>query len=434
MTFRKYSFISEPDPKSGETVQDRLLSMQTEQRPHRARIADIALIAVFLLVIYGFAAATFITPDVRFSETENRELQQLPKLSTPMDGTLAERIAAGRFLDRLLSGRFASETSAWFADQFPLRGVAVELKAMIELASLKAENNNVMLGSGGVLIERNDRLDTEKLGKNLAAAEAFAEYAITQGKTVTFALAGSVFDMAGEYYPAIYGTGASHALWSAVLDRLGSLEDVFLDLRGAVGGDGAYRYYKTDHHWTTEGAYRAYAAIMESMGIEPYSESEFTSTRVSDKFYGTTWSSSGMSWVGPDEMWYWRWDGDEDVTVRINDSGREIKGLYDTSYLDKKDKYSSFVGGNNALLYIYEGDSFDDDGRECLLLIKDSFAHSVAPFLARYFKIIMVDPRYYKKAAADLLPSADRVLFLYSPPTLAESTSLTILRAGIDKQ
>ena len=107
------------------------------------KIYDILTIAGLLVTIYGFALATLILPDKDFSEDENRYLQQKPKFS----------------ISALTSGKFTSEIATYFSDQIPLRNVFVGTKAVVEIAMQKQENDDVLLGSDGYLIPKNDHPD-----------------------------------------------------------------------------------------------------------------------------------------------------------------------------------------------------------------------------------------------------------------------------------
>ena len=81
----------------------------------------------------------------------------------------------------------------------------------------------------------------------------------------------------------------------------------FVDLAGEMKtrfDAGEYVYYKTDHHWTTLGAYYAYCAVMEQYGLEPYPLESFTREQVSDSFYGTTYSKGGFKFIAPDPIEY----------------------------------------------------------------------------------------------------------------------------------
>ena len=93
--------------------------------------------------------------------------------------------------------------------------------------------------------------------------------------------------------------------------------------------------------------------------------------------------------------------------------GRQSDSLYEWDYLEKKDKYSLFLGGNHALVTIKTGVS---NGRK-LAVVKDSYAHAFIPFLANHFEeIYVVDLRYYH---ADVLTylneqNISELLFLYN--------------------
>ena len=82
-----------------------------------------------------------------------------------------------------------------------------------------------------------------------------------------------------------------------------------------------------------------------------------------------------------------------EITMTVN-TGTEEKvydSLYVRDYLDVKDKYSSFTGSNQPIIEI---DTNIENGKK-LLIVKDSYAHSLVPFLANHYeKITMVDMRY----------------------------------------
>jgi hypothetical protein len=190
-------------------------------------------------------------------------------------------------------------------------------------------------------------------------------------------------------------------------------------------GDRGQLYYKTDHHWTTLGAYYAYVEIIKSFkeeNMEPLPLSAFTREIASDEFYGTAWSKAGMKWIPPDVMEYFRYEGDEDFVTAIIDKNESFSGFYDRSYLELKDKYSSFISGNNARVDITKKQNPGDPPRPKMLLAKDSFGHSIAPFLAIHYDLIILDYRYYKKSAAQLVfdEKIDRVLFLHNLGNLSE--------------
>lgn len=390
----------------------------------KLRLCDIITVAGLLLIIYGFAAAMVITPDKDFSEEENRVLQTSPKFD----------------IDELTSGRFAENIAKYFADQMPSRNLFIGAKAMYETALGRQENNSVLLGSDGYIIAKTDYPSYEakkdfpsyeKSDANLDYLTRF--YGELDGVPLHLAVAGRSQDVLLRYMPSLYpALEVSDRTFSTALRSAGSIPqiDLLTPLRTHANA-GEYVYYRTDHHWTTLGAYYAYTAIMQTYGIQPYPLEHFSPETASQEFFGTTWSKAGMKWIAPDTMEFYRYTGDTDMVCEI-DGKVLFEGMYDYSYLDKKDKYSAFIGGNNAHVRIYDPSRTD---RETLLLIKDSFGHSVAPFLAAHFDLEILDLRYYKplidgKPSVKRLISdsgASRVLILYNLDTLLTSESLSAL-------
>ncbi len=383
------------------------------------RISDLLSIAGLLVILYGFAIATLAMPDTQFSEDENRVLQQKPKFS----------------IHALISGTYTREVADYFADQLPLRDLFVGAKAAAEISMGKQENDDVLLGKMGHIIAKDDHPNVAQADKNILALSRF--HAMLTDVDFRVAIAGRAQDVLTAYMPTLY---PSKELSDKLFDRVDQgLQDIprveLLAPLRARADAGEYVYYRTDHHWTTLGAYYAYAEIMRSYGMEPHLMEYFSIERVSDAFYGTTWSKAGMKWIRPDSMEFFRWDGDDTVITEIADNGRTLSGMYDRSYLSLKDKYSAFIGGNNGRVRIYpsEGSPLATQKRETLVLIKDSFGHSLAPFLAAHFDLEIIDLRYYKLPMLELIAEvgATKVLVLYNMDSITNSNSLQLLGIGL---
>lgn len=377
--------------------------------------------AGLLAVIYGFSIATLVLPDKEFSEQENRYLQKKPSFS----------------ISRLINGEFTSEIADYFSDQIPLRDIFVGAKASAEIALLKRENDDVLLGSDGYIIAKDDQPELERARKNASAVNSFREALSSDeelsGISVRLAVAGRSQDVLRRYMPSLYPAAErTEELFGAIDETLAAPRVDILTPLTERADNGEYVYYRTDHHWTALGAYYAYAEIMCSFDMEPNPIEHYSRERVTDEFFGTTWSKAGMKWVGPDEMEFFRWDGDEDIVTEIVDTGRTIEGMYDRSRLGVKDKYGAIIGGNNGYVRIY-GKNASDEARERLILINDSFGHAVAPFLAEHFELEIVDLRYYRQSVAELVreSGAEKILILVSADSFASSNALTTLTYGL---
>ena len=78
-----------------------------------------------------------LLPDKELSETENRTLQQFPKLN----------------FTTLTNGKFESRFDSYVADQFPARDAWVRLKSSVDRFAGKTENRGIYLGKDGYLIQ-----------------------------------------------------------------------------------------------------------------------------------------------------------------------------------------------------------------------------------------------------------------------------------------
>ncbi len=407
------------------TEQDGLLELQKRvAEEKKTKCADLITLFAFLAVIFGFCAAGWILPDRTFSEDENRNLQGLPSVSN----------SAGP-LGNLLEGSFTRQFSDYLSDQFPLRDSFVELKAAVEIGMGKRENENKILGKNGRIYEREDRPSEENLKTNLAYVSAFARWAKEQGIGVVLAPTGRAQDVIPEELPASYPAELSDAIWETFAAEAEKLENVTCaDLRAVLSSAETEEelYYRTDHHWTTFGAYCAYRSLGEALSYVPYERSDFTETAVPGAFYGTYWSGSGMKWVPGDTLTLFRYEGDGDFTT-VSMSEGTFDGFYVEKYFETKDKYAGFFGSNNGLVTVRKNGSED---RPRLLVVKDSFAHSIAPFLARHYDLDLLDLRYYKLSTVKTLCEQngyDAVLILGNLDLFTdapETTNFALLSAG----
>lgn len=183
--------------------------------------------------------------------------------------------------------------------------------------------------------------------------------------------------------------------------------------------------YRTDHHWTSAGAYTAYCRFCEANGLAPTPESGYTITKYGG-FYGSVRSRNPVKSVPPDEIEIWQSQKSaKNISVEIEENEKTAKSdtPFFAEHIDDGDKYAVFLDGNHSLVRIKNTAS--NGGK--LLIVRDSFAQALAPFLAdNYSEIIMVDMRYYKRSVLKLIDNEaiDEVLFMYSMGVLAKDTDI----------
>ena len=202
----------------------------------------------------------------------------------------------------------------------------------------------------------------------------------------------------------------------------------FIDLRGPLTGT-EDSFYRTDHHWTSLGAFYGANAILEAMGMEPLELDSYQKTTVTDQFYGTTYSSSGAGWVEPDSIYTIIPEGGTrgNITVTGYPEGQPIESsLYHEEKLEVKDKYAYFLGGNQPLCVI----ETERTGAPKVLVIRDSYSDSLAPFLTeRFSEIHLFDLRYNLSSVSKYVEEhgIDAVIVLYSFPNFSSDDKLSLL-------
>ena len=345
---------------------------------------------LFCGFIGGMFLLSLILPDRDRSETENRVLAQWPEFSW----------------ETLKSGEFTDGVEEYIADQFPFRDGWTGLKSRLEQLIGKKEFNDVYL-VGDTLISKVEKPDSALVDKNFGYINTMA------GKTeanVHLGLIPSAAEIWRDRLPeGAYSWDQTILLEMAEKTGLNTV-DILSALREHAGEQ---IFYRTDHHWTSLGAYYGYVAIMESLGKgeEVLPMDSFTPETVSEDFNGTLYSSSGIHWLKPDTIEYYVID--DAITVENGLTG-EIGGLYVESKLTEKDKYSSFMGGNNPLYIIRNPNAATD---KKLLVVRDSYTDSLAPFLSQtYSEIHLIDLRYYRISVAMYAQMAkvDEIFICYS--------------------
>lgn len=380
-----------------------------KQKKRKAEVLDgmLVVIAAGLLLFFGWG--TFFLPQESFSERENRVLSvwEMPSWNSFFDGS------------------FSTYLGKFYRDQLPLRSQLISLKAGNELLLGKRENNGIFWGEDGYLMARKELYDRSTATKNLSAVEAF--FSACQESEIDTAVlwVPRSSDVLWEYLPKAYPKESSvEALkWVAEASERGIL--LRSELRQAQEG-GTQVYYKTDHHWTTDGAYLAYVALGERLGFVPRGRDFFDREVVSTSFLGSADSAVGGIAPMADEIVLYRYAGDTSYSVIHGETGDATEGFYRFEALSEKDQYRIFLGGNFAHLRISDGTE-----KPRLLLVKDSFANSLVPFLALHFEIDMVDLRYGALSISELMEQNeyDKILVVQGIDTLFTDPSLQKIKS-----
>lgn len=364
---------------------------------------------VFLIFIFGMAVWFLLNPKSEYSSAEKRYLSGFPKVSA----------------ENVLNGKFGTEFESYFADQFPSRTFWVGVNAYYNLEIGNNGANGVYNCKNGYLINKPVSTDNQ-INKNV---KAIVDFKNSVNTPVTAMFVPSTGYIAQDVLPTVHNKYDDDEYFENASKIFSENGIDFVDLRqtfkDAYKG-GSQLYYKTDHHWTTLGAYTAYSELCRQLDIAPAPKNKFQ-VETYGGFYGTTYSTSGFWFTQPDniEVWNNPENTDKNVKVKITEgkNTEEYGSMYFYNHLKEDDKYPVFIDGNHALTEITNSKA--DGGT--ILLVKDSFSHSLVPFLAEnYSKIILVDMRYYKSGVAQIVKeeNPERILFLYGIDNLATDTDL----------
>lgn len=362
---------------------------------------------IFILTLFLFLIINVIVPDREKSVQENRMLATKPKFR----------------LSSLISGDYDEKFEAYMDDQFVGRDMWRKLKVTVDRIGGSRLENGVYIGTNGQLLEQIEVADENHLAANIKAIKSFSE---SQSKIpVRMMLVPDAANVLNHSLPSFAKPEDQTQMFSMVRKDLGDSVE-WIDVSTELNKHKTEKiYYKTDHHWTTLGAFYAFQAAAPSLGIEGDLSGKYVSYAVSDSFNGMLASKSGVN-LGEKEQIdiYVPTEEDTDLIVDYVDEGKRSTSLYDSSKLKEKDQYTVFLGGNSSLLDIRTVST----STKRLLLVKDSFANSFIPFLTPYYReIVVVDPRYYSGTINDLMDSyrISEVLFLYSGNTFFKDNNIS---------
>ena len=366
---------------------------------------------VFLLFIFLMTVLFIVTPKSDYSSLEKRYLEDFPEAK----------------LEAIANGEFEEGFENYYADHFPIRNMWVGLNAYANLFVGNNGSNGVYNADEGYLINE-PASDDNRIDTNLTA---LADFKKKIDVDMTFLLAPSTGYIMNDTLPRVHNEYKDDEYYGRIKSTLSDTDIDFVDIRSRFKSEaqsGNQLYYRTDHHWTTQGAYTAYNQLMITLGKEPAKKSEFKVESFPD-FYGTTYSTSGFWFNMSDKIELWQNPkNDNKITLDITEG--EETNTYDTMYfknhLKEDDKYPVFIDGNHALETITNKNV--KSGK--VLVIKDSFAHSIAPFLAEnYNTVTLVDLRYYKNSISQLVKQGkyDEVLVIYGIDNFAADTDLVWL-------
>lgn len=357
------------------------------------------MVGAFLLVIGGLSIGSLCMKDREFADNENRFLAKPPKVS-------ATDIYECKFQDSL---------EEYLKDQICFRDGWITVKTAMEKACLSTDIGGAYLGKDGYDFEKitPDDVDEALVTKNANNVQKFfttCDEVIGKGKS-SFLLVPTSGYVLADKLPKNAILFDQEKYIDEVRTKMADYN--FIDVRDILKEHNSEEiYYRTDHHWTTLGAFYGLQQWCESTGHEFKGKNDYTFKKVTDDFHGSLYSKVLDSDSAYDSIEVAK--SSEDSLFTVEADGKKLEGFYKEEMLDKKDKYAYFFGGNYGEVKIHNELG---KGKGNLLVIKDSFANSFVPLMAEYYEnVYMIDLRYYSGNMKNYLEEQkiEEVLVLYN--------------------
>lgn len=365
----------------------------------------------FIILLATIFIVNIFTPDKGFSEEENRVLQEKPEFS----------------LSNYMEGRYESKLETYVNDQFLLRNAFIKVKATADVTAGKLESNGVYRCKDNYLMEELTVPSEKTMQNTLASLKQFKRH--YKKLDAFFLLAPNAGNILEDKLPNFTELNDQNSHMDRFFKEIKSYGYTPIDVRDAFRkhSEDTQLYYRTDHHWTTDGAHLAYQQAAKKMKLtdnvtyKPYV--------VKNDFRGTLASKSGFVNGVNDAIKIYMPYKDKDYNnsvIYYADTKTKTTEFYQLDNLDTKDAYTVFGGSNHPMYTI----KTPTKSSEKLLLVKDSYANSFIPFLAQgYREIVVVDPRYFFDNIDDIIKAEGitQVMFLYNANTFFNDNSLEMM-------
>lgn len=350
-------------------------------------------IIIFLIFIAIFGLGYIIFPQREISEMENRYLSLCPEFHWK----------------EFLSGEFSEDFEDYAADQILGKDAFMKTNVAINRGLGVSKINQVFIGQDGYLIQDYQE-PGEVLEQNIGYIQSFARE--NPEADMSMLIVPNVNEIYPEKLPPFASAYPQSEVIARIQQNLGGNMTVIDGTDAMLEHKEEYIYYKTDHHWTSLGAYYAYDMLCHTMNMEPVPLEAYERLELTEPFYGSLYSKAPVTGQEGDRVEIFRNPAGE-YTVSNPVKGTTSDSMFQMEYAVKKDKYAVFFGGNEPLLVIQSNSS----NEERVLIIKDSYANCLVPMLADQFgEIHMMDLRYYHEDVTAYLEEHDiqNVIFIHN--------------------
>lgn len=371
---------------------------------------------MFFTFLFVGTVTSIFYPKKDYSDTENRYLAKRPTFSIPS----------------LLDGTLISNYETYLSDQFPFRNQWIGLKISCDRALLKQDSNGIYFSKDNYYIEcqKASKFLSKQAKSNSKILTKFVTEQVEQlgNKHIRVAIIPTASEILKDKLP-LFASPYDQSLLLNDLEK--SLPpSVFINTETVLETHNQENiFYHTDHHWTSLGSFYFYEAWAKSIGIPSYPSHFFTKEVITKQFLGTLHSKLNIS-TPPDSIILYKPNISFHYKLNYVAEKRETNSLYDMSALKEKDKYKLFLGGNHARIDIKtttDAQKYTPLKKRHLLIIKDSFSHSFAPFAVNHFeRTTLLDLRFFIGSLSDFIRTHDvtDILILYNTSNFVSDSNI----------
>ncbi len=363
------------------------------------------LILLFTLTIILVPIIQAIIPDKPFSVNENRALKTMPSLS----------------MESINNGTFMKGLGGYLEDHFPLRDAIVSFKARMDKLLMRMENNDVYINNSEYLFEKFHKNSEQVTKEKVSAINNLAKKNL--GKNISVMLVPNKIEILKDKLPYKAPVDSQKQYLEDFYSKLTVDINKINLIKVLTENKNNYLFFKTDHHWTQEGAFLAANEYLRTVGAKPQPQTNYDIRMINNDFYGSLSSKSGIKTNSPDSLNVFISKSSEDIIVNLTEERKKLTSLYQTEMLEGKDKYLLFLGGNYPVVRI----STNSTANKRLLIIKDSYANAFVPFMTKdYNEITMMDLRYSTDNVQTIIDDYNitDILVLYNINTFNDDNSI----------
>ncbi len=370
-----------------------------------SKIKNYIIISVTAIFVFGFFVFSILLPDAEISKSERRRLGSFPEIT----------------VKNIMSGKFMTDFESYTLDQFPLRDEFRTLKGFTTLYPMGQKENNRFFEYENQIVKMEYPMNKESIDHATDSFRYIYEsYLKDKDVKIYLSLIPDKNCFVGE------NEGYLSMDYNAFADRVkGSMDyakyiNIFplLELSD---------YYSTDTHWRQEKIVDVAQHIASEMDMPL--DSEYTENKATDSFYGVYHGQFALP-LKADSLYYLTGDVTDNCVVTDMENGSVIP-IYDMEKLESDDPqkiadpYEMFLSGPNRA--ILEIENKKAETKRELIIFRDSYANSIAPFFAEgYSKITLIDIR---RVAPQYLGNfvefnSQDILFLQSTLVLNDSSEI----------